>query len=132
MILILFGAIFYVYNQNVNNVGVKIDKLDIFVESENDVVTISGRKDIPKHVKDDDEEKEYLCKECRWGEFYRQIILPEEINVSKIESVVENGVLVLTLPLLRIQTKGKKRIEVKEMEEDEEDEGEEKGRRIRV
>lgn len=29
LIIILFGAIFYVYNQNVNNVGVKIDKLKL-------------------------------------------------------------------------------------------------------
>lgn len=100
--------------------GVKIDKLDIFVESENDVITISGKKEIPKQIKDDDEEKEYLCQENKWGDFYRQVILPEEINVSKIESVVENGVLVLQLPLLRIQTKGKKRIEVKEGGEEDE------------
>jgi HSP20 family molecular chaperone IbpA len=98
--------------------GVKTDKLDIFVESENDVITISGKKEIPRLVREEDEEKEYLCQENRWGEFYRQIILPEEINVAKIESIVENGVLVLKLPLLRIQTKGKKRIEVKEMDEE--------------
>jgi HSP20 family molecular chaperone IbpA len=98
--------------------GVKTDKLDIFVESENDVITISGRKEIPRLIKEEDEEKEYLCQENRWGEFYRQIILPEEINVAKIESIIENGVLVLKLPLLRIQTKGKKRIEVKEMGEE--------------
>lgn len=98
--------------------GVKVDKLDIFVESENDVITISGKKEIPRAVREDDEEKEYLCQENRWGDFYRQIILPEEINVSKIESIVENGVLILRLPLLRIQTKGKKRIEVKLNEEE--------------
>lgn len=97
--------------------GVKIEDLDVFVESENDVVTISGKKEIPKAVNDDDEKREYLCEECKWGEFYRQIILPQEINVSKIESIVENGVLILALPLLRIQNKGKKRIEVKEVDE---------------
>jgi HSP20 family molecular chaperone IbpA len=97
--------------------GVKADKLDIFVESENDVITISGKKEIPKLIRDEDEEKEYLCQENRWGDFYRQIILPEEINVAKIESVIENGVLILKLPLLRIQSRGKKRIEVKEVEE---------------
>lgn len=97
--------------------GVKIDELDIFVESENDVVTISGKKEIPKVIKDGGEVKEYLCQECRWGEFYRQIILPQEIDVSKIESVAENGVLILSLPLLKIQSKGKKKIEVKEAEE---------------
>jgi HSP20 family molecular chaperone IbpA len=99
--------------------GVKIDKLDIFVESENDVITISGKKEIPRQIKDDDEEKEYLCQENRWGDFYRQIILPEEINISKIESILENGVLILKLPLLRIQTRGKKRIEVKAADEEE-------------
>jgi len=98
--------------------GVKTDKLDIFVESENDVITISGKKEIPRLIREEDEEKEYLCQENRWGDFYRQIILPEEINVAKIESIIENGVLVLKLPLLRIQSRGKKRIEVKEVEEE--------------
>ncbi|MBD3247810.1 Hsp20 family protein [Candidatus Falkowbacteria bacterium] len=95
--------------------GVKIDELDIFIENENDVITISGRKDIPQTIIDDEEEnREYLAKENKWGEFYRQVILPQEINVSKIETMVENGILILKLPLLRIQTKGKKRIEVRE------------------
>lgn len=95
--------------------GVKIDELDIFIENENDVITISGKKEIPASVLADEEEnKEYLAKENKWGEFYRQVILPQEINVYKIETKVENGVLILSLPLLRIQTKGKKRIEVRE------------------
>jgi len=29
LIIILLGAVFYVYNQNVNNIGVKIDKLKL-------------------------------------------------------------------------------------------------------
>jgi len=98
--------------------GVKMEELDVFVESENDVITISGKKEIPKVVKDDEEVKEYLCQECKWGEFYRQVILPQEINISKIESVVENGVLILSLPLLRIQNKGKKRIRIREVDDE--------------
>ena len=98
--------------------GVKMEELDVFVESENDVITISGKKEIPKVVKDDEETKEYLCQECKWGEFYRQIILPQEVNVSKIESVVENGILILSLPLLRIQNKGKKRIRIREVDDE--------------
>lgn len=95
--------------------GVKIDELDIFIENENDVITISGKKEIPVAVSGDEEEgREYLAKENKWGEFYRQVILPQEINVSKIETLVENGVLILNLPLLRIQSKGKKRIEIRE------------------
>lgn len=95
--------------------GVRIDELDIFIENENDVITISGKKEIPAAVMNDEEDnREYLAKENKWGEFYRQVILPQEVNVSKIETSVENGILVLKLPLLRIQSKGKKRIEVKE------------------
>lgn len=95
--------------------GVKIDELDIFIENENDVITISGKKDIPDTITADEEEnREYLAKENKWGEFYRQVILPQEVNVSKIETKVDNGILVLKLPLLRIQSKGKKRIEVRD------------------
>ncbi len=93
--------------------GVEVKDLDISIENENDVVTIQGKREMPSEViQGGDEGKKYLRQECHWGPFYRQIILPQEINVSEVEAKFKKGILILTLPLLRLQTGGKKKIKV--------------------
>ncbi len=98
--------------------GVEVKNLDISIENENDVVTIQGRRDLPVSDDDDDDDqkskddKKYLRQECEWGQFYRQIILPQEINVADVSAKFKKGILILTLPLLRLQTNGRKKIEV--------------------
>jgi HSP20 family molecular chaperone IbpA len=92
--------------------GVEIQALDITIENENDVITIQGKRDQPITGHGEDEIK-YLRHELQWGQFYRQIILPQEINVSEVEAKLNKGILILRLPLLRLQTKGKKKIAVK-------------------
>lgn len=93
--------------------GIDLDELDVFVEGENDVITIKGVKNMPEAISGESQKKEYLRNECEWGEFYRQIMLPQEININKIDASLEQGILVLKLPLLRIQTNGRKRIKIK-------------------
>lgn len=93
--------------------GVDMRDLDISIENENDVVTIQGRREMPALTFTDDTgvvERKFLRQECQWGHFYRQVILPQEINVAKVEAKFKKGVLILKLPLLRLQTKGKKKI----------------------
>ncbi len=94
--------------------GVEVSELDISIENENDVVTIKGRRDIPDILEEqeDSPENKYLRQECQWGQFYRQIILPQEVNVSEVEAKFKKGILILKLPLLRLQNNGKKKIEV--------------------
>ncbi|MFH1744646.1 MAG: Hsp20/alpha crystallin family protein [bacterium] len=77
--------------------GVEPADLDIDFESEDDVVTIYGKRSAP-FFGDDDEEYEYLRRECDWGHFYRQIILPEKIDASAAQAKFRKGVLFLTLP----------------------------------
>jgi len=50
-----------------------------------------------------------IYKECYWGSFSRTIILPTEINENKIDAVLEDGVLTITL----IKIKKSEKIEVK-------------------
>ncbi|HAM88800.1 MAG: Heat shock protein Hsp20 [Candidatus Falkowbacteria bacterium GW2011_GWC2_38_22] len=95
--------------------GVDIKDVDISIENENDVVTIQGKKDRPavtelSEEKDDD--SKFLRQECKWGLFYRQIILPQEINVAEVEAKFKKGILILRLPMLLLQTKGKKKITI--------------------
>lgn len=90
--------------------GSNIEDLDIAVEEEGDVVTIQGKKSIPF---DESREKgSCLRQECHWGGFYRQIILPQEVNINEIDAKLQKGVLVLRMPLLKITGKGMKKISV--------------------
>ena len=93
--------------------GVDISDLDISIENENDVVTIQGRRDLPElEGEEKTADKKYLRQECEWGQFYRQIILPQEINVAEVQAKFKKGILVLRLPMLRLQTNGRKKIAV--------------------
>jgi HSP20 family protein len=92
--------------------GVEVKDLDISIENENDVVTIQGKRDMPGDIELGEDEKKHLRQECHWGPFYRQIILPQEVNVADVEAKFKKGILILTLPLLRLQTSGKKKIVV--------------------
>ena len=77
--------------------GVSSDDLDVNIE--NDVVTISGERRNPN----EEEDKSYFYQECYWGPFSRQIILPEEIDTSRIEASMKDGVFTLRLPKLERQ-----------------------------
>jgi len=95
--------------------GVEVSDIDISIENENDVVTIQGKIEQPslsEYMDANDENSKYLRQECQWGRFYRQIILPQEINVSDVEAKFKKGILTLRLPLLLLQSAGKKKIAV--------------------
>ena len=95
--------------------GVEVADIDISIENENDVVTIQGKieqPDLSEYADANDEDAKYLRQECQWGRFYRQIILPQEINVSDVEAKFKKGILTLRLPLLLLQSAGKKKIAV--------------------
>ncbi len=81
----------------------EIEMIDVSIEGDNDVVTIRGKKERPISLAYPKGEKEgnYYAEEIVWGEFFRQIILPEEVDIDKMEARLRNGVLVLVLPLLR-------------------------------
>ena len=83
--------------------GVKPEDIDISIN--NDMLTIRGKRE----DKDEIEEDNYLYQECYWGSFSRSVILPVEVKADKIEAVLENGVLSVTLP----KAKTSKQVSVK-------------------
>lgn len=83
--------------------GVKPEDIDISIN--NDMLTIRGRRQMLEKIKDD----QYLYRECYWGSFSRSIILPVEVESEKIDAVLENGVLTVTLP----KAKSAKQISIK-------------------
>lgn len=83
--------------------GVKPADIDISIN--NDLLTIRGKREMTEEIKNED----YLYRECYWGSFSRSIILPVEVEASKIEACLENGVLTVTLP----KAKNSKEITIK-------------------
>jgi HSP20 family protein len=72
---------------------------DLNISLHNDMLTIKGRRDLslPEDLSADNS----IYRECYWGPFSRTIILPTEINEDKIDAVLEDGVLTITLVKLK-------------------------------
>jgi HSP20 family molecular chaperone IbpA len=74
--------------------GVRPEDLDISITR--DMVTIQGRREEEKVVREED----YFARELYWGSFSRTITLPSEIDVDEAEAVEKHGLLILKLPKL--------------------------------
>ncbi len=85
--------------------GIKTEDLDISIES--DSVIIRGIREHPPETG----EKNYFYQECYWGQFSRQIILPEETDPGRAEATMKEGILTIRIP--KIEKKEKKKILVK-------------------
>ncbi len=94
--------------------GTEIKDLDVSIEGDNDVITIQGTsrrpEDLMPHaaegnvsinqgVQHEEEHDAFTLEECVWGKFFRQIILPQEVDAAAAQAKVKDGVLVLHLPL---------------------------------
>lgn len=93
--------------------GTEIKDLDVSIEGENDVITIQGSSNRPSDLVGAKEEsgeaiikqgrvaghEDFTLEECVWGKFFRQIILPQEVDAQAAQAKVKDGVLVLHLPL---------------------------------
>ncbi len=85
--------------------GIEPEDLDISVEK--DMVTIKGKRE----KQFEEKEKNYFYQECYWGRFSRKIILPAEVNSSKISASMKNGILCIRIP--KIERKKKRKVSVK-------------------
>lgn len=83
--------------------GVRAEDLDISIE--NDILTIKGRREKPF-----DEEESHFIRECYWGPFSREIILPVEVDPSRIEALMKEGVLIIRIPKIERERKRKIRV----------------------
>lgn len=86
-----------------------MEKKDIKVSLDADLLTIKGEKKEVKEKKD----KHYHTIERRSGSFYRALRLPVEVESDKIEANFKDGVLTLTLPKSKESAKKVAQIEIK-------------------
>ena len=80
------------------------------IDVEDNVLHIEGEKKEEKEVKD---EHRYV-KECQYGSFHRDIVLPDGVDVDQIKASYENGVLTVRIPVPEhtIEVEPKRKIEV--------------------
>ncbi|MBC7406221.1 MAG: Hsp20/alpha crystallin family protein [Candidatus Parcubacteria bacterium] len=79
--------------------GVQASDLDIAVES--GVLFIKGVRRKPYK----DSEVNTELSECFWGEFMRELPLPDNVNVDTIEANLNNGILIVKIPVLKVKAK---------------------------
>lgn len=84
--------------------GVRPDDLEISVE--NDVVRIKGSRQKVREEKS----VNYFVQECFWGPFSREIILPVEVDASRTDANIKEGILMIKIPKIQRE---KKRVTIK-------------------
>lgn len=94
--------------------GADMNDVHVSIEGDADIVLIEGRRIRPEYLVFPKKKVRgaFVAEECVWGEFYRRIILPESVNIEKAEAKIKNGVLILSLPLLKANEKEKVKLKV--------------------
>ncbi len=72
--------------------GIDPEKVDVSVE--NDVLTVSGKTEEKKEVR----EKDYYRKEIRRGSFARSVTLPVSVKGEEAKAESVNGMLKIAIP----------------------------------
>ena len=94
--------------------GADMNDVHVSIEGDADIVLIEGKRIRPEYIVFPKKKVRgaFVAEECVWGDFYRRIILPESVNIDKAEAKIKNGVLILSLPLLKANEKEKVRLKV--------------------
>ena len=71
-----------------------IDKKNIKVRVEGDILSIKGETEKEQEVK----KKDYYCCERAYGSFYRTLSLPVAVEKRKVKASCKDGILTIELP----------------------------------
>ena len=72
---------------------------DIDISATPDTITIRGAREHRREVSDEN----YLCQECYWGRFAREIMFPQEVDPESAQVTFKNGILTVRLPKAKRQ-----------------------------
>jgi len=95
------------YHIEVDLPGIKKEDVDINIEE--NILTISGKRELKNEVK----EENYYKIESSYGTFSRSFTLPQKINLDKIEASTHDGVLEITIAKQKELVNKSKKIEIK-------------------
>lgn len=94
--------------------GTDMSDVHVSIEGDADIVLIEGRRLRPEHLAFPKKKPDgaFFTEECVWGDFYRRIILPESVDIEQADAKIKNGVLILSLPLMRPEEKEKVQLKI--------------------
>lgn len=80
--------------------GIELADIDVFMNK--NILTIRGKRKRPEEIYNEDA----IIKnsECFWGKFVRNVILPENLDFSQIKAMMENNLLLITIPKMRFHS----------------------------
>jgi len=87
--------------------GVNPQDLDISIE--NNTLSIKGVRKKPYNQ----DQSNMLLEECFWGEFYRELTINENLDVDKIKANLNQGVLIVEIPILKLASQKKITVDFK-------------------
>ena len=87
-----------------------VDRADLDVRLDGDLLTISGEK----RTRRDDKQHNAHLSECSYGRFQRSVQLPFRPEANDVQAEFDGGVLKLRMPKRPEVQEGSRRIEVKE------------------
>jgi HSP20 family protein len=73
-----------------------LERKDVEITLEDDVLTIRGEKKI--EAKQQDKDKNYHVRERSYGAFYRMLSLPAGVDPAKVQATMSKGVLKIAIP----------------------------------
>ena len=76
---------------------------DVDLSLNKTVLTVKGFRNKPKEFSSD--WVRVRNTECYWWKFVRNVILPENLALNKIGAIMENNMLIITIPKVKYDTK---------------------------
>lgn len=70
------------------------DQKDVNIQLDGNALVVSAER----HEKEEDKAKNYVVRESS-SSFYRRVALPDRANVEKIDAHLDDGVLMINIPL---------------------------------
>lgn len=90
--------------------GVELQEIDLYLNK--NILTLRWAREKPKSIYN--EEAIIKNEECFWWRFVRNIILPENLEFKKIKAVMENNLLIISIPKITLASQNVKidRVEI--------------------
>ncbi len=93
------------YKVEVAAPGMSKEDFDVHIGENNELVITMEKKS--EKNEDDKNDKKYLRREFSYSKFQQAFVLPDNVDLDKIDASVNNGVLTIDLPKLSPDEKSK-------------------------
>jgi len=97
----------YAYHIDVDLPGINKDNIHVHID--NNIMTISGER----KTKEETKEEDYYKVESHFGKFERRFTLPDDVDSENIHAESSDGVLEITVPKMAKKAEQVKKVEIK-------------------